>query len=358
MIIPAMAATTLASERERGTLPLLLVMALSPSRIAFGKIFGVFLATLPFVLLTLPIFFSFYAFSMVPFLYSILGFSGALVFAFSLTSCGVWASAVNARSRSASLVALLVSALPGLTGAACVFFGLFEHIDEDTNVRVGLALFGIGFMALVAVAACAGTWAALTPRSANRGRVTRLGPILLAALGPMGLLAWWIDGRRDAASIAAFVSVVASVAALCVWIPGGSVDRSAPSPRTIAFRTIASLFLGTAPLLFVAEGRVADELIVGSAGIFALAGVLAALSSLGRGRLFPVAVTFVMLMVAVLAPAIEDIFTAGTVFLGPISIVYALDEIGLYGGVAVALHVAVGVVGLALGKKRAVTTAL
>lgn len=167
LLVPALASSSIAGEREHGTLPLLLVTGLSPLHIVVGKLLAVLIIVAPFVALALP-----------PLGYAtvllgvevvdvvIAGF-GIAAATVAAASVGVYVSAITSRARAAAPGALLASVVPGLLCAMPAFAAVVSQNEGREPLRQ-VAVGGIVMAAAISVAAVYGAWSALAPRVVPR----------------------------------------------------------------------------------------------------------------------------------------------------------------------------------------------
>jgi len=169
ILVPAAASSTLAGEREHGTLPLLTVTGLSPARIVVGKVVAMLVLAAPFVALPLPsLAVAGVAIGVDPrvVLFALAGLVTSMV---AFAAVGVYASALTERSRTAAPAALLFAAIPAVFCAVPAFGMAIDAANNHLREReLFLTLGGLIAGVVVAVAASWGAWSALAPRSAPR----------------------------------------------------------------------------------------------------------------------------------------------------------------------------------------------
>ena len=167
LLVPAFASSSIAGEREQGTLPLLLVTGLSPLRIVVGKFLAVLVVVAPFIALAFPPLGYAAVLLGVELIDVVLAAAGIAATAVSAASVGVYVSAITSRARAAAPFALLASAVPGVLCAIPAFVGVFAVNNGDEPLRQ-VALGGVVMAAAVTVSALYGAWSALSPRVVPR----------------------------------------------------------------------------------------------------------------------------------------------------------------------------------------------
>ena len=163
LLVPAFASSSIAGEREQGTLPLLLVTGLSPLRIVVGKFLAVLVVVAPFIALAFPPLGYAAVLLGVELIDVVLAAAGIAATAVSAASVGVYVSAITSRARAAAPFALLASAVPGVLCAIPAFVGVFAVNNGDEPLRQ-VALGGVVMAAAVTVSALYGAWSALSRR--------------------------------------------------------------------------------------------------------------------------------------------------------------------------------------------------
>lgn len=234
VLLPAAASSTLAGEREHGTLPLLMVTGLSPARIVVGKIVAMLVLAAPFVALPLPsMLVAAAAIGVDPFIIvtSLAGLATSMV---AFAAVGVYASAMTDRSRTAAPAALMFAAVPAIFCAAPAFGIAVDAADGHIRDRaVFLALGGLVAGAVVAVAATWGAWSALAPRSAPRFKGASLLFVVVSVGMPLGavLLVNLIqEPRGDIDEVLLVGAALFAAASLLLFSAGVGRDARAPAP--------------------------------------------------------------------------------------------------------------------------------
>jgi len=234
ILLPAAASSTLAGEREHGTLPLLTVTGLSPARIVVGKVAAMLVLATPFVALPLPsMAVAGVAVGIDP-VVVVLALAGLLTSMVAFAAVGVYASALTERSRTAAPAALLFAAIPAICCALPAFGIAVDAADNHLREReLFLSMGGLIGGVVVAAAATWGAWSALAPRSAGRfkGATTlfvavTVGMPLLASL--LGTLIPSPQGDIDDGLLAG--AGLFSAAAVLLFSAGVGRDTRAPAP--------------------------------------------------------------------------------------------------------------------------------
>lgn len=253
VILPAFASSTIAGEREQGTLPLLMVTGMSPLRIVVGKIAGVLVVAAPFVGIAL----------------AAMGFAALLrgleVVDVVLASCGVVATAVcaacvgvavsatAARARVAAPTAVLGGIVPAVFCALPTGVATIAVLDKQAPVPA-YNVAAVIAAAIACVACIYGAWSALAPRSTPRfARATRV--FMLVAVGSSlaaVALSRCVPNRDLGAGMVVLTALVALIA-LQVYVAAVARDARAPSTWIVVLlawgATMASVALLAASLL-------------------------------------------------------------------------------------------------------------
>lgn len=350
ILLPAMASSTLAGEREHGTLPLLLVTGLSPTRIVIGKTIAMLVVVAPFVLTPLPaaLFGALHAGVSLPLL--AVGVAGLGVAMVAFAAVGVLASASTARARASAPAALLGAAIPAIFSAAPALNLVIEATQRDGAASEDLQLAVAGMVAgvVVAVAALYGAWSALAPRSSPRfgtGTVLFVGvvvglPLVAAALGhlPWDLALPTAEAWRQAEpGLPVATSALFVVAAVLLYAAGVGHDRHAPSPLWLVPGAVLLMSVGYAAGLWlvidpVREAQIGDFPDVAFVGVFWLHVLAAAsLASLAgrfiRQPMLAAGLGAAGTLIVVLIPAIADEFYVGETPLPFLNFAYAGDAL-------------------------------
>lgn len=252
VLMAALAATSITAERERGTLPLLQISGLTPSRIVAGKIGALLTAAAPFLAISLPLFALCSVFLGVDVDAVVVAVVGVFAHTFAAASAGVWASAVCARMRSAALVSLLAAAVPTLLGAGPIFGGLVSCIDDQEHQLLLISVVGVAVDVLIGLACLVGAWSVLSPKSTERWRRSRW--LLLAALvgvpllsaGLLAVTSLFGEVKQDTGGIlmvmcvglALFTQVVATA------VTGRRPSTPAPLKTALGIYVVGALGLG------------------------------------------------------------------------------------------------------------------
>ena len=337
VFLPAMASATIAGEREHGTLPLLTVAGLSPSRIVVGKIAAMLVVAAPFVALPLPsILIGAIAIGVPP---VALGVSvlGLVVSMVAFASVGVYASALNERSRTSAPGAMLGAAVPAVFCAMPSFALAIDATDGAHAVHSFVAAIG-GIIAgvIVAGAAAYGAWSTLAPQSTPRFRQAT-GLFLAVTVGMpwvAALLSLTVttSGRKDV--VAGFVAgtFAYSVAALMLYAAGVARDARAPSPWLIvpgAF--VVALVSSGLALLASADAnhdpslsqRETISFAVAMLQLFAATTASALAARFIKSPILAALASGLAVLIVTLVPAVIDEFTVGQPPLAFVNFAYA-----------------------------------
>ena len=174
VLVPAFASSTIAGEREHGTLPLLLVSGLSPLQIVIGKLAATLLVAAPFVALCLPVFGVSALVRGVDVGEIVLAAAGIFATTVAAAAVGVAVSSHLKRASVAAPAALVFAGIPGLLCAAPTFGSIISVTTYEGSLHAvaGAALVAAAAITLVSVYVA---WSALAPRLAPRfERATQL----------------------------------------------------------------------------------------------------------------------------------------------------------------------------------------
>ncbi len=332
-LLPALASTSLTSERESGTLPLLIASGLSPERLVVGKVAGIFTAAAPFFALTLPLFALCSVVLGVDIGDVALAGVGVVVHALTLCCVGVWASAVCDRTRSAALVAVMAALVPSALGAVPVFVSVVSVADDQQRIVV-VGVVGLIIELVIGAAAVVGAWSVLAPQRAARAQpgrwllvATLLGvPVVAAAL----LLCSGNDNLDVAVGVTLQVSaLVVGVVALAPVITGRRLNTPTPARTALLAVIVGAVGLGLSSLGW--PERMLESIPVGDVAaffsVFAAVGGVAAFT--GRWLKTPAVAFFLTagVFIALFAvPAIIDEFVAGDPPLAFLNLAYVVDH--------------------------------
>jgi ABC-type transport system involved in multi-copper enzyme maturation permease subunit len=239
LLVPARASATISSERERGTLPLLMVTGLSPARIVMGKVVAIVVLALPFVALPLPAAILGAVHAHVPLEVLALTLAGLAVSAVAFAAVGVFASSLTARSQTSAPAALAAATVPGFCCALPAFLLIVEHA-ESNNIADELQMTYAGIVAgaVIIAASAYGAWSTLANRSAQRFvpatllfLLVSVGlPFFAVVLGQADFVDSWRRADRHAPLVGALVFMIAGVV---LYSAGLGLDRRAPAPWKI-----------------------------------------------------------------------------------------------------------------------------
>jgi ABC-type transport system involved in multi-copper enzyme maturation permease subunit len=183
LMVPLVAATSIASERERGTLSLMTASALTPMQIVAGKLLAVLATIAPFFLPALVLLPLANVYGDVPISWVAAGLLLAAWHAVALASVGVFVSAASERLRTAAPQAMLLGVGLSVVGALpFVVLASASAAGEPTGEVLPFVLFGVLVESAVAWLALVNARSALSPASVSRWRQRRL-PLLLLVVG-------------------------------------------------------------------------------------------------------------------------------------------------------------------------------
>lgn len=144
MIVPILTASSIAGERERQTLDLLLTAPVTPFSIVLGKLGAAMSHVLLFVVSSLPalgMMFLYGGFQWYTLLYFLFGIT---VMSFFIGAVGIWCSSLFKRSITSVIVSLVIEAGFYLIPFMIIFIRFFSYIfgvsstGNTFNVRMGL----------------------------------------------------------------------------------------------------------------------------------------------------------------------------------------------------------------------------
>jgi ABC-type transport system involved in multi-copper enzyme maturation permease subunit len=270
VLVPAFASSTIAGEREQGTLPLLMVTGLSPLRIVVGKVAAVLVVTAPFAGIALA------AIGFSSFLRGVevidvlLASVGVIATTVCAACVGVAVSATSARARVAAPTAVLGGIIPAVFCALPTTVSTLVVLDHER----ALPAYSIAALvaAVIASTACIyGAWSALAPRSAPRfARATQVFMLVVVGAPVAVLVLSSFVGDRDLiiGGMAMPTGIVVLIA-LQVFAAGVARDVRAPSTWIVVLlawlSTIAGLaLLGTSllrPTTQISDGEVSQCII-------------------------------------------------------------------------------------------------
>lgn len=360
ILVPALAATSITSEREQGTLPLLIVSGLTPARIVAGKFGAIMTAALPFLAISLPLFALASVFLGVDVDAVALAVVAVFVHAAAVTATGVWASAHCDRMRSAVMSSMIASALPTLLGAAPIFASLVACVEDQQHQLLLVGVVGVAIEAVITAAALVGAWSVLAPGSADRwtsGRRVLLAavPGVPAVITLVLLIAGAATMTKNDTGAFLFLMALGAIGVTQAMAPALTGRRQGtPNPSTLSFAVfvvggIAAFVTYLAlPSNMRLHGPDADDVVALYAIWFGGAGVVALLA---RHIKHPVAVVVgIAAFYAVLfaTPGVLDEFTYGRPPLAFLNPAYVLDRddvatfatVIFYGAVGLATFVA------------------
>ena len=248
VLLPAMASSTLAGEREHGTLPLLAISGLSPARIVVGKIAAMLVLVGPFVALPLPGV-ALGALSIGIDFFPLLVCLCALVTStVASAAVGVYVSSMTTRGRVAAPAALAAAVVPAFLCAFPALALIAEAVEETRMAEleyyhhsqtVELTLFALGGIflgAVVAAAAAFGAWSQLAPRTTPRlARATALFMSIIIGSPLVATVLVLLGSRGGNSSFRLtegffFFSLLVSAAAVLLYSAGIGRDARAPAP--------------------------------------------------------------------------------------------------------------------------------
>ena len=244
VLVPAFSSSSIAGEREQGTLPLLLVTGLSPLRIVVGKLVAVLVVAAPFVALALP-----------PLGYAAvllgvelvdvgLAAAGIVATTVAAASVGVYVSAITTRARAAAPGALLAAAIPGVLCAVPAFVAVVAVNEGDALLRQ-IAVGGLVMAAAITVTAVYGAWSALAPRVVPRfAHATKLFAALVILLPACAHLLIRTTHDDDIHGGLIVPLVVSLAGAVLAYVSTSACDRRAPSPTLLVPAAVLLALLG------------------------------------------------------------------------------------------------------------------
>jgi hypothetical protein len=282
LFVPAVASSAIAGERERGTLPLLIVSALSPARIVAGKLVSLLIASAPFFLLAVPMFGLASIYGGVSMGDVVIALCATAFHVVCLAAAGIGASSVVARARIAAPLAMLFAAVPSFFFAIPAMVAMERYVDgKDATLALPLLVSGGAVSAAFAAACLLLARDQLAPASAPRWRLRRavvgfllvgLPVIAAASLRFLDVASRAYDYDKDdfAAVTAVFtvlVMAVTCVLEVCVsdTRPRALGEASAsPRGRALVVSGLAALGILVASLVPQAGDAELPELLVGA----------------------------------------------------------------------------------------------
>lgn len=252
--LPALASSAIAGERERGTLPLLQLSALSPARIVVGKLAALLVTLSPLLALALPVLALASIYGGVR-ATDVLFAAGLLaVHAVALAATGLGASSLVARARLAAPLAMAFSVGPsivlGIPGAVALAL-----VGEGGDASALRAVLATGVVAELCLAAGSLVLAReqLSPRTAPRqaGRHAVLGAFLVA-LPVVGSLSFTLLRASDrslheatfvASSLGVVVLMLTAALFAVSFADGGRAPRESPLREAFIVVGLAGLGL-------------------------------------------------------------------------------------------------------------------
>jgi hypothetical protein len=354
VFLPALGALGIAGERERGTLPLLVVSGLAPGRIVVGKVAAVVAAALPLLAMALPVFGAAALLGGVDVADVVAAVLAVVVYGVAQAAIGVWASAVTRRVRGALVLALAASAVPLLLGGFPIIGWVGYLHDGSGDVLGPTAHTGIAALVVIAAAALHGAWATLLPRRAPRG--SRAGALLVAAVVAVPYLAAGFvrlapGGATDDVALGpVVVAALLMVVAVAAFVGTSGRDPAGPSPQKAALGALGLAVFGSGAAMLVPVGvdgpdKSGVALALALAVVLAGTGLLAFGARRRPGGLAPFVLAASVLGVAFLLPMLLDEFTSDTPPLAFLNPGYAIDEPDL-AEPSFAFWLVVGVAGL------------
>lgn len=243
LFMPAAASSAIAAERERGTLPLLLVSALSPARIVAGKLVALLLVAAPLFCIALPLLGLASIYGGVGALDVVVALALAAFHAVCVAAAGIGASALVGRARLAAPLAMLFSAVPALSFGLPLIGALAVYAAGDDLLVVGPLLVVGGATSLAfAVGSLLLARDRLSPASAPRWPLRRIVVgLVLVGLQPLAAVAVRLfqTGGHDRDEVAGVAIVAAALvvgftAVLEVCLADvRAVDRGSPRARAL-----------------------------------------------------------------------------------------------------------------------------
>jgi Cu-processing system permease protein len=259
VILPAFASSTIAGEREQGTLPLLMVTGLSPLRIVVGKIAAVLVVAAPFVGIALA------AMGFASLLRGLevvdvaLASLGVIATTVCAAAVGVVVSATTTRARVAAPTAVLGGIIPAVlcalpSGVSTVFV-----LDHQAAVPA-YSMAALVAAAIASTACIYGAWSALAPRSAPRfARATQVFMLVVVGAPVAALALSPFLPSRDLIAGMVFPTAIVALIALQVFAAGVARDTRAPSTWIVVLLAWMSTMAGLA-LLGVSLLRSTDDI--------------------------------------------------------------------------------------------------
>ncbi len=344
VLLTATASSTLSGEREHGTLPLLTVTGLSPSRIVIGKTAAMIVLAAPFVALPLPAAVLGAVSAGISLWWLAVTLAGLAVSMVAFAAVGVYASSLTARSRTSSPAALLAAGVPAIFCAlpAMVLITTATEPRDAGPAELQMAVAGLVGGAVIALAALYGAWSNVASRAAGRFApasalfvFVAVGLPLIAA--GLGQLPWdvfaptehWRRAHEEGPLFGAFFFVAAAV---MLFSAGVGRDRSAPAPWKVVPLIVLLATVGYVGALLLVVNPVSEmrtestgwsQVLVLWLHVVAAASLASLASRFVEQPLLAAGIGVAATLVLVLVPAIADEFTAGTPPMAFLNFVYA-----------------------------------
>ena len=125
LIIPILSAGSIAGERERQTLDLMMTTPVSPFSIIWGKLLSVLVRTLQFIICSIPVMAVAFLYGGMQWHYLIVFFAGILCMAFFNGALGIWCSTMFRRTVPAVIVSILMEVIFYLLTVAIVMLAFW-----------------------------------------------------------------------------------------------------------------------------------------------------------------------------------------------------------------------------------------
>ena len=140
LIVPILSAGSIAGERERQTLDLMLTTPVSPLSIIWGKLLSVLVRVLLFVICSLPVMAVAFLYGGMQWQYLIIFFIGILCMAFFNGAIGIWCSTLFRRTVPAVIISIMIEVIFYLLTVAVVLLALrFQYrmaVENNSEVLV------------------------------------------------------------------------------------------------------------------------------------------------------------------------------------------------------------------------------
>ena len=176
LLLPTLASSAVAGERELGTLPLLQVSALTPARVVAGKAGAILVAAAPLLCAALPVLALASLYGGVGVVEEAAAVVVVVVHAAALACVGVGASSLVKRARTAAPLAMLFSLGPAafLGIPAVITLALFVDGHPPVALMAPILVTGLACDVVLAVAALLLARDQLSPKSAPRWPLRRV----------------------------------------------------------------------------------------------------------------------------------------------------------------------------------------